>query len=543
MTKVVEGLRVLPQNVNEYTALTDCLGVVRQILAAGNCGDFGTRVVDSLAYYQMPYLTETGVSDLQERFLVSTDEASPRQILVYKYLEVLLALQEARVDCRQLITQSARWLYDLVLFSRENEVQRRLAFTILSSAAASVKLATLGDLCVREVSQAKLRIDQLEHSGLILLALRTLVQLAQRQQLSISHASDQATDGSLSEVANAKLAQFSSYGWLVRFSETCDSRLRVLTWDLLTAVFDYEFLRTHPSIVHSAVNCLLKDQELFFVKIAALKFLNKTCQALIVNCDLDAESEGGEITIATLLQTVNRQGLISQVHKMLVRRDCPLLFLTLVLQLLHNLAEMDFERTMPLLSQLDCWSFLVDMLDVSNLRALEASESRGIIAGIRPHLNVPEPCQMLDNAYMAINRIQEFLFTAFKRDSQLAATLIKTTRILPRIFTLIQETLSAEGRPMQHKELLTVFIDKAVKLLHVALLHPKDYTVTVISDFWFAKGETRNWMLLLGMFGTIEGSKQAPADVLEIKLCLIRFTAELLLSTAHMPTNHLDESI
>lgn len=40
----------------------------------------------------MPYLTETGVSDLQETFNVSTDEASPRQILVYKYLEVILAL-------------------------------------------------------------------------------------------------------------------------------------------------------------------------------------------------------------------------------------------------------------------------------------------------------------------------------------------------------------------------------------------------------------------------------------------------------------------
>lgn len=50
---------------------------------------------------------------------------------------------------------------------------------------------------------------------------------------------------------------------------------------------------------------------------------------------------------------------------------------------------MDFERTMPLLSQLDCWSFLVDMLEIENLCALEASESRAIINGIKPMLNVP----------------------------------------------------------------------------------------------------------------------------------------------------------
>lgn len=60
-------------------------------------------------------------------------------------------------------------------FSRENEVQRRLVFAILSQAAASIKLEPLGDLCIREVSQAKLRIDQLEHSGIIMLVLRTLV--------------------------------------------------------------------------------------------------------------------------------------------------------------------------------------------------------------------------------------------------------------------------------------------------------------------------------------------------------------------------------
>ena len=149
---------------------------------------------------------------------------------------------------------------------------------------------------------------------------------------------------------------------------------------------------------------------------------------------------------------------------------------------------------------------------------------------------------------MAINRILEFLFTAFKRDSQLAATLVKTTRILPRIFNLLKTTLGGDSKPtLRHAELLTVFIDKAVKLLHIALLHPKDHSVKVISDFWFEKGkaadDTRNWLLAIRMFEMVERSDQAPADTLEIKLCLIRFIAELLLSTAHMPTNHLDETI
>lgn len=52
-------------------------------------------------------------------------------------------------------------------------------------------------------------------------------------------------------------------------------------------MFSYEFLQSHPSIVHQAVNCYLKHEELFFVKISALKFLNEVCQSLIVNCDID----------------------------------------------------------------------------------------------------------------------------------------------------------------------------------------------------------------------------------------------------------------
>lgn len=92
-----------------------------------------------------------------------------------------------------------------------------------------------------------------------------------------------------------------------------------------------------------------------------LKFLNKVCDALIKNCEetggpnddlvevvtgpanvhaSSTESDSAKlekITVKTLLQTLNRQGLISQIHKILSRKDCPLLFLTLSLKLLHNL--------------------------------------------------------------------------------------------------------------------------------------------------------------------------------------------------------------
>ena len=37
---------------------------------------------------------------------------------------------------------------------------------------------------------------------------------------------------------------------------------------------------------------------------------------------------------------------------------------------------------------------------------------------------------------MSINSLLEFIFSAMKRDSQLAALLVKTTRLMPSLFSL-----------------------------------------------------------------------------------------------------------
>jgi hypothetical protein len=60
--------------------------------------------------------------------------------------------------------------------------------------------------------------------------------------------------------------------------------------------------------------------------------------------------------------------------------------------------------------------------------------------------------------------------------------------------------------------MLTVFIDKVLKVLHVAMLHPQDYSVDLISKFIFeqplnadlGKNLPRNWMYFIDMFEIIE---------------------------------------
>ena len=75
---------------------------------------------------------------------------------------------------------------------------------------------------------------------------------------------------------------------------------------------------------------ILRDGELYCVKISALKFLNKVCDSLIHNCEntqdvnLDmhdhmndskfAGSDAEHITVKSMLNIINQQGLISQIH-------------------------------------------------------------------------------------------------------------------------------------------------------------------------------------------------------------------------------------
>jgi hypothetical protein len=54
--------------------------------------------------------------------------------------------------------------------------------------------------------------------------------------------------------------------------------------------------------------------------------------------------------------------------------------ISLLLRLLSKLVQMDFRRALPVLTQLDYWTTLVDLISVENLQTQDLSESRSMIA-------------------------------------------------------------------------------------------------------------------------------------------------------------------
>ena len=214
------------------------------------------------------------------------------------------------------------------------------------------------------------------------------------------------------------------------------------------------------------------------------------------NCDLfrdfdvQQESSPEPLGIRELLSLVSKQALISQMHVILTQKDTPLLFITLSIKLLHKLVQMDHKKALPVMTQLDYWTQLVDMINPQVLQGLERHENRIIIANMKEKvLRCDDPCRSKDMIVLTLNAIIEFIFEGFKKDAQLANMLVKTTKLLSHIFdtlrSIIDEYNSEKGLVLLSKNLLIIFFDKVVKLFHVALMHPRDYTVEALQKFLF----------------------------------------------------------
>ncbi len=97
----------------------------------------------------------------------------------------------------------------------------------------------------------------------------------------------------------------------------------------------------------------------------------------------------------------------------------------------------------------------------------------------------------------------------------------------------------------KNQGLRTIFFDKLIKVMHIALLHPQEYSVDTISHFLFERTynsnhqEQRNWHYLQRMFDLVGNSQSVYYS--DVKLSFSRFVAEFLLRLPMELTNHLDE--
>jgi len=146
---------------------------------------------------------------------------------------------------------------------------------------------------------------------------------------------------------------------------------------------------------------------------------------------------------------------------------------------------------------------------------------------------------------MCLNSVLEFIFVAMKRDSQLANLLVKTTKLIPAVFQILKVTLGISyERALQSIMISTN--DKCTKVLHLALLHPRDHTLTLLHEFIETSENGHfGWQWILKMFAIADSQPSAYFyGNVDVKLALCRFVTEYLLrvSQANLRTN-LDQMI
>jgi hypothetical protein len=132
--------------------------------------------------------------------------------------------------------------------------------------------------------------------------------------------------------------------------------------------------------------------------------------------------------------------------------------------------------------------------------------------------------------------------------------LVKTTKLMGHLLDTLKDLIeryNTNQLNLLNKNLLIIYFDKVIKLLHVALMHPRDYSVEVLQKFFFAErkplsdAKQRNWIYLTEMFRIINELSSSCSYVygqIEVKLALSRFIAEFLIRN---PDNdaHLDEMV
>ena len=286
----------------------------------------------------------------------------------------------SRFQEKVLTSQLMDYLVDLyTVFKEKNDLRKKiqhLLFSIISRYDTSrLRMDKIPDLLISQVSHFRLS-HSFEGNSLVLCSMRALltvyqqrlthVDISQVAELNGLRTGDLPKPATLSSTAQKYLSNFTSSGWLIRFTESRDARVRVMAWDLLVEIFDYNFLKQNGSTAQQSLNVVLRDGELYCVKISALKFLNKVCDSLIHNCEGTQEvnddlhdhmsdnrfigSDAEHLTVKSLLGLVSKQGLISQIHAILSKKDCPLLMISLLLRLLSRLVQMDFRRALPVLT-------------------------------------------------------------------------------------------------------------------------------------------------------------------------------------------------
>ena len=105
------------------------------------------------------------------------------------------------------------------------------------------------------------------------------------------------------------LSEYQSFGWLTRFLTHRHSKIKVKCWQLLCELIDTNLLSSQSSLLQDAMNAILRQSELYGIKIKAMDFLSRSLLKLINQEDIE---EKQTVTVESVLDIIKKSGFISR---------------------------------------------------------------------------------------------------------------------------------------------------------------------------------------------------------------------------------------
>lgn len=217
-------------------------------------------------------------------------------------------------------------------------------------------------------------------------------------------------------------------------------------------------LKNQPNLLQLAIDTILRQSELYGIKVKALDFLIRVSEHLLNQEEIGGEQKDNSvISIQTLADTVKRSGLISRCKGFFVGKDIPLLFVASLLEFLKKIIVADYKNTLAILTQIDFWTLLCDYIKPEEITKCDINEKRIFLTGTTHKISSPTD---LKTKHVCLTFIFEFVIECLFREKQLANHLLNSGKLLQNILILISTSIK-EFNEMQidSRKLLSNYIN------------------------------------------------------------------------------------
>lgn len=323
--------------------------------------------------------------------------------------------------------------------------------------------------------------------------------------------------GKLSSKSREIVTKSSWLGWLLRISEDRESQVRIYAWNLMCNLANKNMINDYQSSIETALLVVYAPNEAYGVVTNAINYINKTLN-LFMN---DGESGDGDKSLVVterkaiyedkenqntqqlsfggveqeekkkldkqeLLRALYRKNIISRVKSMLENSSrSPPVYLCSLAALLRNICVLNPQKAMPVMSQLEFWDLLVELINPKTFQ--RRTPDKKLVNWGKDIMEV----------VMFVNNVTQLLIFGMSYEKQVGEYLVYCTQVLKVLIKWLKITTSLQEQPFYKENAGDSFLVDGcsatlVQMLNYCVFLNEDKSIVMINKIYEEKIEKEN---------------------------------------------------